>query len=106
MNIPECVICGQPAAFPKAVKVPYTCITCQRAEQPKPPATGEAKAVVSSDMVLREHVRAAIEAEEELDGEMPDHVYARLLISKRAAAEVLRAAVRATKQGIKTRLGL
>lgn len=62
--------------------------------------------VRSSDVVLREQVRAAIEAEEELDGEMPDHVYARLLISKRAAAEVLRSAVRATKQGIKTRLGL
>lgn len=62
--------------------------------------------VRSSDVVLREQVRAAIEAEEELDGEMPDHVYARLLISKRAAEELLRAAVRATKQGIKTRLGL
>lgn len=62
--------------------------------------------VRSSDVVLREQVRAAIEAEEELDGEMPDHVYARLLISKRAAEEVLRAAVRATKHGIKTRLGL
>lgn len=52
MNISLCVKCGSSAAFPKAVKEPYTCITCQRAEQSRPPTTGEAKAIVSSELVL------------------------------------------------------
>jgi len=57
-------------------------------------------------MVRREVVRAAIDAEGELDGEMPEYVYLQMQTSKWAAAETLRAAVRSTKQGIKTRLSL
>jgi hypothetical protein len=30
----NCIKCGQPAAFPKVVKEPYTCLTCQTPEQP------------------------------------------------------------------------
>lgn len=62
--------------------------------------------VRSIDVVLREQVRAAIDAEEELPGEMPDEIWSMLTSDKQAAAEVLRANVRAMKVNIKSRLGL
>lgn len=43
MNIPKCIVCGQPAAFPTIVKEPWTCITCQRAAKPTSAETAEAK---------------------------------------------------------------
>ncbi len=51
MNILECVNCGATAAFPTAVKEPYTCLTCQTAEPPKQPETGEAKAVLCKELL-------------------------------------------------------
>lgn len=51
MNIPMCVVCGEPAAFPSAVKEPYTCLTCQRSEQPESAAAEKPKAVSSSELV-------------------------------------------------------
>lgn len=67
------------------------------------PATSELAPV---SLLAAEQVRAAIDAEEELPEEMPDYVYVRIRLSKKAAEELMRAAVRATKQGIKARLGL
>ena len=52
MNIPMCCVCGEPAAFPTVVKEPYTCLTCQRSEQPESAATEKPKAVSSSELVL------------------------------------------------------
>lgn len=63
-------------------------------------------AVRSSDVVLREQVRAAIDAEPELPGEMPKEIWDMLRSDERAAAEVMRANVRAMKANIKARLGL
>lgn len=60
----------------------------------------------SSDVVLREQVRAAIDAEPELPGEMPKEIWDMLRSDERAAAEVMRANVRAMKVNIKARLGL
>jgi hypothetical protein len=47
-----------------------------------------------------EAVRERVEAEEELDGPMPDAVWDRMRDSRQAAAEMLRAAVSATKRNI------
>lgn len=70
-------------------------------KRPKTP-----KPVRSSDVVLREQVRAAIDAEPELPGEMPTEIWDMLRSDDRAAAEVMRANVRAMKVNIKARLGL
>jgi hypothetical protein len=45
-------------------------------------------------------VRERVDAEEELDGPMPDAVWDRMRDSRQAAAEMLRAAVSATKRNI------
>lgn len=34
-----CSVCGEPAAFPDAVKEPYTCLTCQREDKGDKPST-------------------------------------------------------------------
>jgi hypothetical protein len=57
-------------------------------------------------VVSCEQVRAAIDAEPELYGEMPDEIYNIMRIDKQAAADVMRASVRVIKHNIKTRLGL
>lgn len=63
---------------------------------------------VRSSATLRERQRciASVEAEPELDGPMPDSVWDLINSNKEAAAEVLRAAVRATKNGIISRINL
>lgn len=53
-----------------------------------------------------EQVRAAIEAEPELPGDMPDEMWAVISKDRDAAAECLRIVVRQTKVGIIQRLGL
>lgn len=58
------------------------------------------------NMLLREQVRAAIDAEPELPGEMPKEIWDMLRSDERAAAEVMRANLRAMKVNIKVRLGL
>jgi metal-dependent HD superfamily phosphatase/phosphodiesterase len=59
-----------------------------------------------TEFVLREQVRAAIDAEPELPCEMPEEIWDMLRSDERAAAEVMRANVRAMKINIKARLGL
>lgn len=57
-------------------------------------------------MVSCEQARAAIEAEPELPGEMPDEMWQAISKDKDAAAECLRIVVRQTKAGIIQRLNL
>ena len=56
--------------------------------------------------LLPEQVRAAIDTEPELPCEMPKEIWDMLRSDERAAAEVMRANVRAMKRNIKARLGL
>lgn len=53
--------------------------------------------------VSRESVIAVIDAEEELEGEMPDELYITLTSGKHLAAEVMRKVVRTAKRNIKRR---
>ena len=57
-------------------------------------------------VVSCEQARAAIEAEPELPGEMPDEMWQAISKDKDAAAECLRIVVRQTKAGIIQRLNL
>jgi hypothetical protein len=53
-----------------------------------------------------ESVRAAISAEPELPGDMPEKMWAAVKDDRDAAVELLRIVVRLTKDGISKRLGL
>lgn len=63
-------------------------------------------ALPSARMVNSELVRAAISAEPELPGPMPDPMWQAISSDRDAATECLRIVVRETKQGILKRLGL
>lgn len=63
-------------------------------------------AVRSSDVVQCEQVRAAILAEPELPGDMPDCVWQDISTSRQAAVNLYRSVVQCTKRNILERLGL
>jgi len=52
MNEVLCIKCGYPAAFPTAVKQPYTCLTCQPPEQKETPLEATKPAALSSSALL------------------------------------------------------
>lgn len=70
----------------------------QRKPRPEQPP-----AVRSSDLLERDFVIQCVMEEEELDGPMPDSIWA-MLQTREAATEVLRANVRAIKVNIVQRL--
>lgn len=70
------------------------------------PLIESAKADSMQRVVSCEQARAAIEAEPELPGEMPDEIWQAMSKDKDAAAECLRIVVRQTKAGIIQRLNL
>jgi primosomal protein N' len=74
-----------------------TCAPCQEWTTHYDAALAQFSAVRDATL---EAVRERVEAEEELDGPMTDAVWDRMRDSRQAAAEMLRAAVSATKRNI------
>lgn len=65
-----------------------------------------APGVAVQQVVGREQARAAIMAEPELPGDMPDEMWEAIRNDRDAAVECMRIVVRQTKAGIIKRLGL
>lgn len=74
--------------------------TVAGSQTPEPPR------VRSGEWIEGERVRAAIAAEPELPGDMPEQMWAAVQKDRDAAVELLRIVVRLTKEGIAKRLGL
>jgi hypothetical protein len=62
------------------------------------------EAVSRETLKERERCLAAVDVEDELPGDMPDNIWAIVRDDRDAASEILRLAVRATKQGIRDRI--